>query len=166
MCHLISLFNFGDYMLLNRKCNYCGNEYYICRACIRTHNVWKNVCCSRECFTALQDLNGIKPIMINQEEIMKKKVILRGELKNRKTIGIVGYDLDLGRFDGEDGKTYSYDDFYFLYMRMNELKDIVDTIKKQTETRVRNEIEKTSKKPSKVVTETMEVNPVKVDVIK
>lgn len=123
-------------MLLNRKCNYCGNEYYICRACIGIHS-WKNVCCSRECFINMQSLDGVNPIVIENGDNNMSKTILRAELKDGKTYDIIGYDVDLGRFDCDGGRTLTYDDVKFFYITPEVLKDIVGTVKVQTETKTK-----------------------------
>lgn len=126
-------------MLLNRKCNYCGSEYYICRSCIKAGNAWKNVCCSKECF-----MNMIKEGLIPQEipkatkEVTElKKILLRGELKNGITEDIVGYDIDLLKFDCTDGNTYNLSDFKFIYVPSAEFEDIIKNIKKNTEKKIK-----------------------------
>ena len=117
-------------MLVNRKCNYCGSEYYICRSCIKAGNAWKNVCCSKKCFIELmKDTPVVQPIKIINKEDEMKKVLLRGELKSGKTIDITGYDIDLGKFDSTSGKTYTYDDVKFFYIGADELKDIIGSAK-------------------------------------
>lgn len=37
---------------IKRKCDNCGKEYFVCRACEKSGS-WKNVCCSRSCFREL-----------------------------------------------------------------------------------------------------------------
>ena len=136
-------------MIMNRKCNYCGNEYYICRSCIRAGNAWKNVCCSRECFIALMETmdtnESVNPIITNKENDMKT-VILRGELKSGLTVDVTGCDFDLGRFDCTDGKTYVYEDFKFFYITPERIKEIIGTIKHQTETKTKAINQKQTKK--------------------
>lgn len=128
-------------MLLNRKCNYCGNEYYICRACISI-NSWKNVCCSRECFINMQSLDGVRPIILENGDKNMTKTILRAELKDGKTYDIIGYDVDLGRFDCDGGRTLTYDEVKFFYITPEVLKDMVGTVKVQTETKTKANIKK------------------------
>lgn len=136
-------------MIMNRKCNYCGNEYYICRSCIRAGNAWKNVCCSRECFIALMETmdtnESVNPIITNKENDMKT-VMLRGELKSGLTVDVTGCDFDLGRFDCTDGKTYVYEDFKFFYITPERIKEIISTIKHQTETKTKAINQKQTKK--------------------
>lgn len=132
-------------MLLNRKCNYCGNEYYVCRACTRNSH-WKNVCCSRECFIALENLEGIRPIILENGENTMPKILLRAELKDGKTYDIIGYDVDLGRFDCDGGRTLTYDDIKFFYVTPEVLQDIVGTVKVQTATKTKATAKKTEVK--------------------
>lgn len=136
-------------MIMNRKCNYCGNEYYICRSCIRAGNAWKNVCCSRECFIALMETmdtnESVNPIITNKENDMKT-VMLRGELKSGLTVDVTGCDFDLGRFDCTDGKTYVYEDFKFFYITPERIKEIISTIKHQTEAKTKAINQKQTKK--------------------
>ena len=33
----------------NRRCMYCGKEYYVCLTCAGVHS-WKKIACSPECF--------------------------------------------------------------------------------------------------------------------
>lgn len=134
-------------MLVNRKCNYCGSEYYICRSCIKAGNAWKNVCCSKKCFIELmKDTPVVQPIKIINKEDEMKKVLLRGELKSGKTIDITGYDIYLGKFDSTSGKTYTYDDVKFFYIGSDELKDIIDSAKLNATKQAEAVAKKTSKK--------------------
>lgn len=134
-------------MIMNRKCNYCGNDYYICRSCIRAGNAWKNVCCSRECFIELMKTNDIvKPIEITNKENDMNTVLIRGELKSGLTVDVTGCDFELGRFDCTNGKTYVYDDFKFFYIAPDRLKEIVGTVRTQTETKVKAINSKQNKK--------------------
>lgn len=125
-------------MNMNRKCNFCGNEYYICRNCIRKNNVWKNLCCTKQCFIALNSMDGISPITISHGGAELKKVIFRVVLKKKDlTMDIVGVDFDLGKFDGSDGKTYTYEDFKYMYIPADDLKEIIQTVKLQAEKRTK-----------------------------
>ena len=138
-------------MLLNRKCNFCGSEYYICRSCIKAGNAWKNVCCSKECFINMMKSNpDLQNIQVKKSggNVNMKKTLLRGELNNGLTVDITGYDIGLYKFDSTDGKTYHIDDFKFLYVPSKEIKEIVTYITKQTENKIKaseNLIEKNQK---------------------
>ena len=114
-------------MVKNRKCNYCGREYYCCKSCISI-NSWKNVCCSVECFRKMmQEGKTNMPQEINKEKGEKTMAttLLRAGLTNKDTIDIVGYDLELGKFDCSDGKTRVYEDFSYFIVPKNEMKEIV-----------------------------------------
>ncbi len=87
----------------------------------------------------------VKPIELNKEATMKE-VLLRGKIHGGQTVDIVGYDLDLGRFDCTNGKTYLFNDFECLYMTGDNLEDIIKTVKHQTETRVKALNKSTTKK--------------------
>lgn len=124
-------------MVSNRKCNYCGSEYYVCRSCVEISS-WKNVCCSKECFMKLiGDMpDNVRPIKIDGGGIMSK-VILRGQLKSGFTVDVIGYDIELGKFDTFNNKTYTLNDFSFFYIAPNELKDMAEKIKEQCEKRAK-----------------------------
>lgn len=66
-----------------------------------------------------------RPQEINIEKGEKMSVLLRAGLKNKDTINIVGYDLELGKFDCSDGKTRVYEDFSYFIIPKNELEEIV-----------------------------------------
>lgn len=135
---------FGDIMTANRKCNYCGSSYYICRSCIKAGNAWKNVCCSKECFIQLSKIySNVRPIVVKESGM--KQVLLRGVLKNGMTVDVIGYDLDLGRFDCTDGKTYVYDDFKIVSMSAVNFEDMIKSFKTNIENR-NKAIEKDAKK--------------------
>ena len=105
----------------NRKCFYCGKEYYCCSSCVGIHS-WKNTHCSIECYLKSQEENkDAKAIII--EEGGKKMVVLRAGLANGKTIDIVGYDLELGKFDCSDGMTRVFDDFSYFIVPRDEMKE-------------------------------------------
>jgi hypothetical protein len=106
-------------MKVNRKCNYCGKDYYCCLSCI-AKNSWKNVCCSVECFNKLT--GRVRPQELKDGDLMS--TLLRAELTNHKTISIVGYDIELGRFDCTDGVTRTFEDFICFYIPSSELKEI------------------------------------------
>ena len=67
-----------------------------------------------------------QPKKINDvEKGENMSVLLRAGLNNKDTINIVGYDLELGKFDCSDSKTRTYDDFSYFIVPKNELKEIV-----------------------------------------
>lgn len=112
-------------MKKNRVCNYCGQEYYCCKSCISI-NSWKNICCSVQCFRSMIQEGIIKsPQEINNEKGENMSILLRAGLVNKDTIDIVGYDLELGKFDCSDGKTRVYDDFSYFIVPKEEMKEIV-----------------------------------------
>ena len=91
-------------MLKNRKCNYCGREYYCCKSCISI-NSWKNVCCSIDCYRyMIQNGNINMPQEIKNKEGEVMKTLLRAALNNKDTADIIGYDL-VNLTDGGDGVT-------------------------------------------------------------
>lgn len=49
-------------------------------------------------------------------------VILRAGLKNKKTIDIVGYDLEQGKFDCSNGETKTFDDFAYFIVPVKEMQ--------------------------------------------
>ena len=113
----------------NRKCNFCGNTYYVCLSCISKKS-WKNVCCSPECFIKLfenKDMD-IEPQKINEGEI--KNMI--GVLHDKTKIEIIGYDLILGRFDDLNRVTRTFEDFDKFELSSEELKEISLMINKHT----------------------------------
>lgn len=113
-------------MLKNRKCNYCGREYYCCKSCISI-NSWKNVCCSIDCYRhMIQNGNINMPQEIKNKEGEVMKTLLRAALNNKDTADIIGYDLELGKFDCSDGKTRTFDDFLYFIVPTEEMKEIVD----------------------------------------
>nr|DAT69642.1 MAG TPA: CHC2 zinc finger protein [Caudoviricetes sp.]DAT69712.1 MAG TPA: CHC2 zinc finger protein [Caudoviricetes sp.] len=111
-------------MRTNRRCNYCGREYYCCKSCISI-NSWKNSCCSVECYRKMLE-EGVttlpQEIHKNEEVVM---ILLRAGLTNGTTIDITGYDLELGKFDCTDGKTHVYEDFDYFIVPREEMKSIV-----------------------------------------
>ena len=109
---------------INRKCNNCGKEYYVCYSCIKS-NSWKNVCCSRQCFREYikKDEKPIEPKKIQKGEVN----YMYGKLKTtKKRIRIVGYDLELNRYDDADGNTYSLEDFIEVIISSNEFEKIIN----------------------------------------
>ena len=121
----------------NRRCAYCGNLYYACRSCIGIHS-WNNVYCSINCY--LEDnktkfKNKLPKIINDGGDDMK--IVLRGGLRTTgKTIDIVGYNLEVGKFDCTDGKTYKLEDFSYFIVPADEMKEYrikpKETLKKTT----------------------------------
>ena len=108
----------------NRKCFYCGKEYYCCRSCISI-NSWKNTHCSIECFLNSQRTENntkIAPIVINKGGINMGQ-IKAALKKNGRTIDIVGYDLDLGKFDCSDNNTRVLEDFEYFIISASEMEN-------------------------------------------
>lgn len=107
--------------MYNRKCNYCGNDYYVCKSCV-SRNSWKNVCCSVECFQKLFDQER-QPAPIEQRIGGVLQMYGINKITKEK-IKINGYDLQLGKFDCEDGTTKFQDNFESFEVSYQELKDI------------------------------------------
>ena len=66
-------------------------------------------------------------------------VLLRAGLKNKKTIDIVGYDLEQGKFDCYNGETKTFDDFAYFIVPVKEmqhftLKPVEPTVEHTVET--------------------------------
>lgn len=106
----------------NRKCAYCGEEYYCCKSCI-SNKSWKNICCSVKCFRKLSEKKDfIEPI--KKEIIDMESSCLYGYTKDKKIIDIIGYDLELGKFDCADNITRTFDEFEKFIISKDELKNI------------------------------------------
>lgn len=106
----------------NRKCAYCGEEYYCCRSCI-SNKSWKNICCSVKCFRKLSEKKDfIEPI--KKEIVDMDSFCLYGYTKDKKIIDITGYDLELGNFDCADNITRTFDEFEKFIISKDELKNI------------------------------------------
>lgn len=106
----------------NRKCAYCGEEYYCCKSCI-SNKSWKNICCSVKCFRKLSEKKDfIEPI--KKEIIDMDSSCLYGYTKDKKIIDIIGYDLELGKFDCADNTTRTFDEFEKFIISKDELKNI------------------------------------------
>lgn len=106
----------------NRKCAYCGEEYYCCKSCI-SNKSWKNICCSVKCFRKLSEKKDfIEPI--KKEIIDMDSSCLYGYTKDKKIIDIIGYDLELGKFDCADNITRTFDEFEKFIISKDELKNI------------------------------------------
>lgn len=105
---------------VNRKCNNCGKEYYVCYSCQKM-NSWKNVCCSRQCYREyIRRRKKEEPIEISKGCVNNMFGIL-----NNKKIKITGYDLELNKYDGEDGNTYKLEDFDRIEISVEEFKKII-----------------------------------------
>lgn len=118
-------------MLYNRECSYCGEKYYVCKKCIGI-NSWKNICCSRECFRKLiEEDKEMIPSIIN--EVSNMKTVLRAGLNNNKTIDIIGYDLELGKFDCSDGSTKTFEDIKYFIVPKEEMEDVSKRLLKAIE---------------------------------
>lgn len=106
----------------NRKCAYCGEEYYCCKSCI-SNKSWKNICCSVKCFRKLSEKKDfIEPI--KKEIVDMDSFCLYGYTKDKKIIDIIGYDLELGKFDCADNITRTFDEFEKFIISKDELKNI------------------------------------------
>ena len=106
----------------NRKCAYCGEEYYCCKSCI-SNKSWKNICCSIKCFRKLSEKKDfIEPI--KKEIVDIDSSCLYGYTKDKKIIDITGYDLELGKFDCADNITRTFDEFEKFIISKDELKNI------------------------------------------
>ena len=106
----------------NRKCAYCGEEYYCCKSCI-SNKSWKNICCSVKCFRKLSEKKDfIEPI--KKEIVDIDSSCLYGYTKDKKIIDIIGYDLELGKFDCADNITRTFDEFEKFIISKDELKNI------------------------------------------
>ena len=120
---------------INRKCNFCGKEYYVCRTCER-QNSWKNICCSRQCYRKLLAQNISISLMPQKMNLGVKDMNIRAGLTNGKTITIHGYDLELGKFDCVDGVTRSFEDFAYFIIPSEEFQAIGKRLDDKIETQV------------------------------
>ena len=119
---------------INRKCNFCGTEYYVCRTCER-QNSWKNICCSRLCYrNLLQQENA--SFVPQKMSLGVNTMKIRAGLTNGNTITINGYDLELGKFDCTDGLTRSFEDFSYFIIPSAEFKMISKRLDDKIETQV------------------------------
>lgn len=119
---------------INRKCNFCGKEYYVCKSCER-QNSWKNICCSRLCYrNLLQQENA--SFVPQKMSLGVNTMKIRAGLTNGNTITIDGYDLELGKFDCTDGLTRSFEDFSYFIIPSAEFKMISKRLDDKIETQV------------------------------
>ena len=116
-------------MLLNRKCNNCNAEYYVCRYCEGIGS-WKNVCCSKECFMEIAGKDNVEIVKINEKEVLMEKVLMRGETHNGITHDIIGYDLEFKKLDCTCGVTHTSDEFKFFYVTPEEIADMMQKASK------------------------------------
>lgn len=94
----------------------------------------------------MKDDIAVNPQEINKEVGDRMATVLRAGLKDNGTIDIVGYDLELGKFDCSDKKTRTLEDFEYFIIPREELKEISDKLKKTADEenkprRKRNELE-------------------------
>ena len=119
---------------INRKCNFCGKEYYVCKSCER-QNSWKNICCSRLCYrNLLQQENA--SFVPQKMSLGVNTMKIRAGLTNGNTITINGYDLELGKFDCTDGLTRSFEDFSYFIIPSAEFKMISKRLDDKIETQI------------------------------
>lgn len=77
-------------------------------------------------------------------------VLLRAGLKNKKTIDIVGYDLEQGKFDCSNGETKTFDDFAYFIVPVKEMQHftlkpvepVVEPVKEPKKKAPKAEVEK------------------------
>lgn len=77
-------------------------------------------------------------------------VLLRAGLKNKKTIDIVGYDLEQGKFDCSNGETKTFDDFAYFIVPVKEMQHftlkpvepVVEPVKESKKKAPKVEVEK------------------------
>ena len=77
-------------------------------------------------------------------------VLLRAGLKNKKTIDIVGYDLEQGKFDCSNGETKTFDDFAYFIVPVKEMQHftlkpvepVVEPVKEPKKRAPKAEVEK------------------------
>lgn len=112
-------------MVYNRECAYCGSKYYACNNCVKK-NSWKTICCCRECYQKLAKENEKmvqKIIGVNAMNTLMRIVLNSGIV-----VDIVGYDLEMGRFDAKDGTTYKFEDIKNFTISSDEMKEISDRL--------------------------------------
>lgn len=134
---------------INRKCNYCGKEYYVCHQCEKI-NSWKNVCCSRDCYLKLCVENGSFVPHKIQEKVGAG--VMRAALLDGRTITITGYDLELNKFDCSDGVTRGAEDFSYFILSPKEMKSIEERLNELTEHSEKTKFVKNSKQYSSKTT--------------
>ena len=114
----------------------CGDKYYVCNQCTNI-NSWKNICCSRECYKqAMSSGNIYFPHKINEGG--ESVALIRGGLISGRTVDIIGYDLEMGKFDCSDNITRQYSDFDYFILPKDEMKEISEKIARLNEERPKN----------------------------
>lgn len=78
---------------IKRKCNNCGNEYYVCPACERSGS-WKIVCCSRNCFREyikkeIKKENKDTEIIETQTDSLESKEVKKDVTVEEKTETVI-----------------------------------------------------------------------------
>ena len=129
---------------INRKCNFCGKNYYVCRTCER-QNSWKNICCSRQCYRKLLAQNCSISLVPQKMNLGVKNMNIRAGFTNGTTITINGYDLELGKFDCTDGQTHTFEDFSYFIIPSEELQAISKRLNDKIETPVETKPKKAIK---------------------
>lgn len=115
-------------MKANRKCAYCHKEYYVCYACIDM-NSWKHIACSTTCFKKLiQKEQELKPEIIPQTKDEEMRILFTVKTKKNQNKGIIGYDLELGKFDCEDKTTLEFKDIKTFLIPSEEMKKISEML--------------------------------------
>lgn len=80
-------------------------------------------------------------------------VLLRAGLKNKKTIDIVGYDLEQGKFDCSNGETKTFDDFAYFIVPVKEMQHFTLKPVEHTVEPVVEPVKESKKKAPKVEVE-------------
>ena len=118
----------------NRTCAYCGKPYYVCLSCISKHS-YHNSFCSNDCYKrSLMTDGDFSPIVIDDTST---DVLMRGRLHDFGYVDIIGYSLELGKFDCSDGITRELDDFDLVQISRNEMKEICEKFEKMNENQKR-----------------------------
>lgn len=108
-------------MKYNRVCAYCGKKYYVCSDCIKSDS-YSNSFCSLDCYKRNIMKNGsFDPIIIDDETV---QVLMRGKLLDDRIVDIIGYNIELGKYDCYDGITRTNKDFKTFYISRNEMSEI------------------------------------------
>lgn len=61
------------------------------------------------------------PIIIDDETV---QVLMRGKLLDDRIVDIIGYNIELGKYDCYDGITRTNKDFKTFYISRNEMSEI------------------------------------------
>lgn len=113
----------------NRRCRVCGREYYVCCSCVSIYS-WKHIACSPECFRKLTSTteDKIEPEILPQTEQEEKRVLFKVKAKNKRIRNIIGYDMELGKFDCDDKTTLVFDDIDEFMIPSEEMKKISEML--------------------------------------